>query len=153
MGPLEALVSDKKNDVNILRAKGYKAKACFSIDKEFENNVKISDKLILVGYSLSKGQLYLTEGSFQGYSQYQKQFMMIKGIRVRPGHSGSPVLSKNRNLVGMILGGYNTCDEPLISSEQDKPLGKQIFTTRKCDDFALFVSVDRIRDVWNTQSP
>lgn len=62
----------------------------------------MSDKLISVGFSFSRGQLHLTEGSFQGYSQYQKQFMMIEGMYTEPGRSGSPVLSETRSLVGML---------------------------------------------------
>ena len=143
VGPLEILVRDRKNDVTILRTENYTAKSFFSIDVEFKNEIKLSDKLISAGFP--KGRFRVREGIFSG--QQQNQFMMIEGMRARVGHSGGPVLSESRALVGMLLGGGNTCDRPTSSTDQREEKSREELN---CKDIARFVPINRIRDVFKS---
>ena len=159
VGPLEIVAFDKKSDIAVLRAKDYEAKSFFSIDEEITNSVKLSDKLISVGFPAV--EFHVKEGIFQGINQeiFQKifsrrdnsqdQFMTITGMRSSGGHSGGPVLSESGVLLGMLLGGSNSCDKRTKFSSRKTSLEEKSLKNSKCDYFACFVTVDRIRDVLN----
>jgi S1-C subfamily serine protease len=105
-------VSDKQNDIAILKINDVKFKNLASLDYNFKKEVSdVGSSVFALGYPLTQlmgNEIKFTDGKINSKSGFKGEITSYQiSVPIQPGNSGGPLFDNDGNLVGITSSGIN----------------------------------------------